>query len=354
MAKNKNNIAGLIREIFSNKNTSSETVNELYSQLFGLCFDFLSKLNIIRDVENIAEDLRGEVIDKILHSAGNDFWTDTQIYTVENDKKINSYVYTMVKECYRNLKDNFADGESIILFSAIGEVCKELKDEGFLKRTNDEYYVKFSNSSFVFYNNEKLILPKSDINLRRGAKGEQLSHEALKEYIRFLFEELENYCFNLSDLTKVVSQNSNFGHEKKQMDIDDPDNYINLKGSGDENDIIINDRIIECWISKFIKSCKPKQKLENALILVFKFNGITLEKTSEYLTLKKITDVSKSTIDNRLKNLLEKIGFTEISKNEKEKMNYLMYFLDELKNEFIPEEYIEDMIKMKMEELRDE
>ncbi|MBK9404452.1 MAG: hypothetical protein IPN57_07965 [Ignavibacteria bacterium] len=90
-------------------------MNELYSQLYGLCLDFLSKSNIIRDVENIAEDIRGEVIDKILKSADNDFWKENKEYSLENDKKINAYIYKMIRGSNNDIKDNFADGKCIII-----------------------------------------------------------------------------------------------------------------------------------------------------------------------------------------------------------------------------------------------
>lgn len=353
MAKKKQDIAGLLRKIIIGKNTSSETVNELYNQLLGLCINFL-KDKLKKDVENTAEDIRGEVITNILKSAENEFWKETEAETVENNKKINSYIYVMIREAYRNIKDNVANGESDLLYKAAEKICKELTVEGFLnQKGNDQFALVSFNNCIEIYDGS---MRKYYVNLRRGK--EQLDHDCLKEFIKFLIEELENYCFTVSILTRLVSQNSNFGSFLEtrvyRNEIIDPDKSNNkensiILSSIDEMDSIVINNIIIKWINRFKKIYDEDERLENALILVFFWNDVTLIKTADYLKEKKLANISKSTIKNRIDNSLLKIDFFNAKIEKEERKSYMHYFIQTLINEFIPEEYIFDMEKIRME-----
>jgi len=353
MAKKKQDIAGLLRKIIIGKNTSSETVNELYNQLLGLCINFL-KDKLKKDVENTAEDIRGEVITNILKSTDNDFWKETEAETEENNKKINSYIYVMIREAYRNIKDNVADGESDLLYKAAEKICKELTEEGFLKQMENGQFALVSFNNYI--ENYDGSMRKYYVNLRRGK--EQLDHTQLKEFIKFLFEELENYCFTVSILTRLVSQNSNLGSfletRVNRNEIIDPDKSNEKENSiilstNDEKDSIIVNTIILKWINKFKRIYDEDERLENALILVFFWNDFTLVKTAEFLKEKKLADISKSTIKNRIDNSLLKIDFFNAKIEKEERKSYMQYFIQTLINEFIPEEFISDMEKIRME-----
>lgn len=356
MAKNKKNIAGLIREIILNKKTSSEIVDNFYNQLLSLCIDYLVNRGNRNNVENIAEEIRGEVITNILSKKKFKFFLkDNKAYTVENDMKINSYIYTMIRESYRGLKDNYADKESNLLFKAIEVICKKLLSNGFLKMTDNKYYVLSSLNNCYEYDNASF--KNYYVNLRKGKKGEQLDHKCLMDFIIFLFKELENYCFTISILTKVVSENSNFGNmielriDRMELIYDkssDEEENLVILPSNEKFDTIINDRIIKRWINNFKKIYDEVERLEIALILTFYWNGITLVNTSEYLLKKNIAEISKSTIKNRIDYCILEIGFYKTGIGEEDRMKYMQSFIQTLINEFIPGKYIEDMNKMKL------
>jgi hypothetical protein len=193
MSKTKLNIAGLLKEFLIERNTSSVIVNDLYIQLKGLSIDYLKKKGIKKDIENIAEDIRGEVIDKILESAHKEFWKDNLGSKKVNDKIINSYVYTIIRECYRNVTENFSNGESDLLYKAINIIFEELVNKGLLYQINNEYYSRNNIKECTEYYENSLDIYYIDI--RRGKKKEQLDHSILKEFITKIITDLENYCF---------------------------------------------------------------------------------------------------------------------------------------------------------------
>lgn len=354
------NIAELLKEILVKKNTSSEIVDEFYAQLLNLCIDYLKRKGFSKDVYNTAEDIRGEVIDSILESKDNSFWKNNLNKDPLNIKLINSYIYTFIKAGFRKINGSLDNGESDLLYKATGVIFTKLTEEGYLNQIENVYYSKSPAKVCKEYYNDSLSAYYADI--RRGSKKEQLDHSLLKEFIKVIFSELENYCFTISDMTRAVSQNSNYGnmvesridgHEMSNFDLSSKESNSIILTSKEEI-VVVHDRVVNKWIGKYKNIYDEDERLENALILILFFNDFTLVNIKSFLSAKKLANISKSTVKNRIDSVLKNIGFFEIEKSGNEKKHYLNLFLQKLVSEFIPDKYIDDMENIKLEGYKDE
>lgn len=369
MAKSKENIAGLIRDLYIKQSSFSESeFKELRTQLSRYTSFYIKRQVFEKDSDDLIKDITDLTILKVLESFQNDeidFWEQNEKASSESDKKINAYIYQIIKGSYRESKDKIATKESTNLYESIELICDKFTLDKYLNKINNKYFALYPQLKCSYYFNDLAgSISRHYINLRRGK--DQLDHKKLKEYIEYIFSELENYCFTISDLTRLVSSNSNYGIFIETKTIDPTDN-VKSGSTGDSRDNIkhisgkklqdeledLDKNIIRKWLCRFREIYDEDERLENALILVFFANDITYIQIESYLEKNNIAKISKSTVKNRIDNLLQKIGFHTIKNEGEDKSKYLKYFLKELEKKFVPLEHINNMRKMKSEESQD-
>gem|GEM_PF-3224857 len=348
MTNKKQNIAGLIRELL-NKNTSDKIYKDILEQLLALTYDYLKRFNIKSEFEEIAKDTRNTALSKILESLNKDIWKNTIIRSNENDKRINSYIYTIIKESYRDISDKSARKESEQLYQSVKKITKSLVQSGFLNKNENEYFTKSPNIKCTDYS-FNYSYNRYYIDLRRGEKG-QLDQKKLKDFIQSVFDDdnLENLCFSISDLTKLISENSNYGVfiEKRvnrfevSTDTDDgiADNSVILESS-ENSDNLINKTLVNKWLIKFKKIWDEDeiQTIGIMIVLFFSYN-YTYKKIKDFLNRENISDISSlQTIKNKIDKSILDVCFNEL-KDDRESMKlHLEFFLKKLEKDYVSEE----------------
>ena len=350
------NIANLVRKIALESDFSDKTNGGLYEQIKLICFDFLLKTNYrYGNQDSHAKELASDVYEKFIINLHLPMWQEVSIKNDENDKRIIGYFYTLVSRSYNKNFSVIQNQNSNFLYSAVSDACKQLTKE---KSISDyKNYYKFSQTEGCknYYNGQ---IKGIYCNIRKGE--ESLDHELLRWFIVQILEDMEETCFTLSDITKIVSENSNFGnyttpeHRKPLYNYSEESEEWKLDEiiDSESSNVIPNDDVLNSWLIDFRTIYRTNEKrLQAALIMILYFeHDFTLNEISDVLAENNLAAM-KSTVKNRIDRTILGIGFNKYDYQEHEIEHYLAMFLVELQKQFIPSKILKKALKKKNDKL---
>jgi len=350
------NIADLVRGIVLENDHSDKTNGSLYEQIKLICLDFLLKTNYrFGDRDSQAQELASDVYEKFILNLHLPFWQEVSAKNDENDKRIKGYFYTLVSRSYNKNFGIVQNQNTNFLYSAVSDACKQLVEEKAI--TEFQNYYKFSTSEGCknyYYGQIKGIY----CNIRKGE--EYLDHDVLRWFIVQILEDMEETCFTLSDITRIVSENSNFGnyttpeHRKPLYSYSEEQEQWGLDEiiDSESSDVMLNEDILSSWLNDFKTIYRTKEKrLQAALIVILYFkHDFTLHEISDALVENKI-GAMKSTVKNRIDRTILGIGFKKNDYQEHEIEHYLAEFLVELEKQFITPKILTKALKTKNDKL---
>jgi hypothetical protein len=347
-------LADLVRKVVLNTNCSDDINRSLIKEINAVCHDYLSKKSQkerIKGFDYYLEDITSDVYVKFVENLHLPFWQETLEPGAENDSRIIGYFYVLVQDCHESNSEKIFNQNSVNLYTAISEICNELDDTG--KIYSDNGYYKLSKGKCISYFESTDVLNGLYVDLRiRGVKKE-LNHKRLRDFIIEIIEILENTCISVSDLTRVVSQNSNYGNfvtQEHRAEVTYVPNDPYIEKSRDIVDIqpkifVHSNQTIAKWINDFIRLFRTEEKrISAALIILLYFEyDYTLEKISSVLE-ESGFKAKKSTVKNRINMTTDEIGFRDNEYEEEELRLLLHLFLSELEKQFIPKDLLMNVL----------
>lgn len=214
-----------------------------------------------------------------------EIWKETIEINEENNKRILGYIYSILRTAKNQLLKNTEYKVETDLYRVVDYEMKELVGSNSLSVTkinHKEFYYLPNKINPSYFNKEVNNYNVPLINVWRGK--EQLDHKSIKEGIIKIISFLENYKFSVSDLYKVIIDNSNinipvkYSSGNKEGGSSDEGNIFVDKGKKfddiDEENQKSAERLLMNFRNLYPKTMNGEKKfIENIKILYWTYNS---------------------------------------------------------------------------------
>lgn len=342
-----NQIYNVIRNIIF-KNPSKDDYLQLDYQITKMVRDWLKRKADFN--EEIIFDLKQDVLTTLLESFfRNSFWKEKQEENDDNNNAIKSYIYKIINSCYRKLnKEIIVNNDIINLKNLIQKSLKKLIEEKVITNNtfnNSEYYTYNNNVNKKLYDGyieiRKLYVMRQESNNSTG----RLSGIVVQEAVYEILKNLENYWLSLSDILKILLENSdvnNFSivYIDNYEGNNDNTNTLSEEHLGDIDSDFLNNidvgEIVNIYNQRIDSHLRSKRKADLYKICFYLYYkaGFTLREICEFIMMNYHIELSLQTIKNYLSDMIIILDLRAYS----ESLEYLYLCIEKFMN-YIENEY---------------
>jgi hypothetical protein len=196
------------------------------------------------DFDNDLIDITNSIIEELLKSFNSDIveiWDETinvtdktTEETENNNARILSYLYSILRTVTNQFFKGTVYEEDIKLTQIVSDQIKILVENNNLSFQSINYkklyFISGKNIAAKYYDEVKSYTGPF-INIWRGENKEerkQLNHESIKNGILEIIRTLEDYKFSISDISRIIKNNSNFDIPVEKVEL--------LNDDGDRDD----------------------------------------------------------------------------------------------------------------------
>lgn len=204
------------------------------------------------DFTDLHHEMCSDWFEKIIQSCGSgsprQFYSETLNPSDENNKRLYSYLTAMTRGVKRDTKLSPVFSQKIKLRAVVGKILKRLRAEGVLEDMQyggEVYYFLPENIRGKLLVFEKNLIREFSFPFYILLKGDtNADHSRIESFILQIIRQTENYMFDPSVLTEIISQNSDLALSEESVQQlsdedagnDDYDSLYNIPDSDSGSD----------------------------------------------------------------------------------------------------------------------
>lgn len=311
--------------------------NDLFNIIKGMTYNkFAKRFNFN---EALLKDIQAQTLQNILKGIINSsedeeaVWNKYRIPGDETDKIFYTYLLLMINTAKNEMAVKEDENESNKLYKAVDYVLKQLlESETIFDLGNKIYQTSKEKRLALFVMTDDLDSEYINILSSEG----RLVHSKLETLIkRIISDKLENSSFNTSIITEIVKLKTFVGIQNvESLDFKDKNHESNFTYEPQDEDNNLSklfeqlEHFSPIWLAR-LRNEYDEEKLK--LYGKFLFGKLVLKKTLADIVLDTNKVVQKTTVDNKIKELIRIINiFNEIDDNDPFAQKYLELFCMEL------------------------
>lgn len=349
MQSKKDNITDIIRKIISESYNHSDII-ELDNQINSMVHKWIMDGNKFFDNE-LMPDFKQNVMQSLWESfSRNEIWKEKIEPSEDNDRIMISYVYSIIRTCYRESVDKSSFKDVINLRSAVIKALDALLEKELIiieNKFNEIYYSVNNKKEKKIYDGEfefnRLFIIRQNSSNGLGKINSQAVYNAVWEIIK----NLENYYLTTSLIIEIIKNNSDVNSFKVlplENTIDNPEDDMNVLAEDrlivENNEIpIITDanKFIDHCNSKLLFYLSNKQKADYYKICFYLYfkAGFTYSEIRDFLELKFNKNISIQTVKNYISDFFNILDFKkDYNIDDKELLELIDAYMNHIENVF--------------------
>ncbi|MGK9475765.1 hypothetical protein [Melioribacter sp. OK-6-Me] len=345
----KDNITDIIRKIISEDYNHTDII-ELDNQINNMLHKWIKDTNKFIEAELI-QDFKQNVMQSLWESfSKNEIWKEKIVPSEDNDKIMISYVYSIIRTCYRESIDKSSFKDVINLRSSVIKALETLVEKKLIIKENkfNEFYYSVNNKKEKKIYDGEVEFNRLFIVRQNSSNGlGKISSQAVYEAVWEILKNLENYYLSLSLIIEIIKNNSDVNSFKLLPLENTTDNMDeNMNVLAEDRLIVENDAIsITTDANKFIDYCNAKlnyylsnkQKADYYKICFYLYfkSGFTYSEIRDFLELKFNKNISIQTVKNYISDFFNILDFKkDYNIDDKELMELIDAYMSHIANEF--------------------
>ncbi len=275
----------------------------------------------------------------------------------ENQKRVQSYFNKIVVGIFQKSDKDFLKDEASALIAAVKETLNSLLEEKVIFNIeNKSLYQKNAGiNNIEKFDGYDAVIPYTHLRhaFNTNNRKAPIDRIKLKEFIKNIFTELENYCFSFSDILRIVSQNTDLTISSyiEIYDSDDENNYskyaVENLPSAEPDQMVLseNSDLSDVLLDRFIQLYDDyDEQLTLAAILFLRIKAeMSFVEIAGLLKEAFGKDIKKSTVELKLKSTIKQLNIAEIIRIDDPSLGEIISgFVSRLAEKYSIEKYLGD------------
>lgn len=325
---NRSALPGLLREAYKLRKSGSES-GDIYKRIIEIVKNDAGRYGIKEnDSAEFVQEFIFSLLKSFISEDENIVWEQNIEENEESDSNLLIYYYRIIRSTKRIIGSIPIQNEKINLYKAVRDVTNSLVEENILRQLNKGKDIYLYNAKYEEYPGdvfqETVSAPFQTIRNPNGS----INREKIKELIVFVFlNSLENKLISLSNLVDSISECTGVGIQGRVYIAD----HVDERAEGEAVLMLNIKQLVDIWLARIKENLTEREA--NLYVTVFYFwYGCNYTLTDISAMFNK--SISKSTVHNYIKKLIEYMRISEDIFNDEYFKYYSEALLERMKNEY--------------------